>query len=129
MGLFGVFFAILAILLILTYSGRTQDLVLLDSVTVPVVETYDTTCQCYPDSLTVYSWLNSTAVDDTLALQFGYTRFGRNVWTTIILFADSLDTWSLNPIIMHHLDPYDVNRDGRVSIVDAALLIWRLFIR
>ena len=123
--MFAVFFIVIFGLVGRAFS---QDLVLLDSITVPVVETYDTLCDCYPDSMVVYSWLDESAVNDTLALQFGYTRLGRAVWTTTILVIDSEDSaWSLNPFIMHHLDPYDVNRDGKVSITDAYLLIRRLF--
>lgn len=117
------------VLLFLAVSVQSQDLVLLDSVTVPIVETYDTTCACYPDSMVVYSWLDGNGeADDTLVAQFGYTRFGNKVWTTTIMVIDDSSSWSLNPTIMHHLDPYDVNRDGRVSLVDAALLIWKIFI-
>jgi len=125
--MFAVFFVVLAVL-----AGKSfgQDLVLIDSVKVPIVETYDTICACYPESLVVYSWLDSGGeAEDTIVAQFGYTRFGNRVWTTTIILADSAGSWTLNPIIMHHLDPYDVNRDGRVSISDIAPLIWRLFIR
>lgn len=124
--MFTVFFLVLTVLVGKSFG---QDLVLLDSIIVPVMETYDTTCNCYPDSMIIYSWLDSGGeADDTLVAQFGYTRFGKKAWTTTVLIVDDADSgWSINPFIMHHLDPYDINRDGRVSLWDAALLIHRLF--
>jgi hypothetical protein len=125
--MFAVFFVVLAIL-----TGRAfgQDIVLLDSVTVPLIENYDTACDCYPDSMVMYSYVDiGTEGQDTMYVQFGYTRFGNKAWTTTVLISDSASTLSIHPFVAHHLDPYDVNRDGRVSIVDITLIIYRLFIQ
>ncbi len=115
----------LLFVILFAITAQGQNLVILDSVSVPIIETYDTACVCYPDSMIVYSWLNADGIEaDTLAAQFGFSHFGVRVWTTTIMAIDDGIGWSLRPMVMHHLDPVDVNRDGRFSVADVGIVLW-----
>lgn len=100
----------------------------IDSTIVPVMESYDTTCQCYTDQFVIYVVDYPDALNDSLVVEFGFREAGKDIWFATITFTDSLGGFvATRAAFIKQLDPYDVSRDGEVSIHDLGMLIRRLF--
>ncbi len=99
-----------------------------DSIVIPVIESYDTTCSCYTDNFVFYMVKDTVSVNDSLAIEFGFRRLDRNIWLAAFSFTDSTGgPIAIRAAFINKTDPYDVNRDGELSILDLVLMIKRLF--
>lgn len=119
------------ILPLLLWASAGAQITVIDSVTIPVLESWDDSCQCYTQEFVLYVVADTTAADDTLLWQFGYRHLDTLLWTTSFYFVDSAGaSVSIRAAIIDNrvfYDRYDVSRDGELSILDIVLLIRRLF--
>ena len=98
--------------------------------TLPIVTSWDTTCQCY-EQYFFYGISVQSDVDTNIIQQVGFVEFDTIRWIAAIEFRDSAGVLTPGVVFIEEpqqYDPYDISRDGIADIYDLILLIQRLFL-
>ncbi len=123
-----MYYRIILTILLLSLLAGSAEAQSIDSTIIPVIESWDTTCQCYTDNFILYIVNEPDSLNDSLVINFGYREAGKDLWFAALSFTDSTGAQvAIRAAMINKVDPFDVNHDGELSIYDLTLMIRRLF--